>query len=360
MVTWSVPGRVNLVGEHVDYNGGKVLPFAIDRRTDVTIRRRADLRVTVTSHEMGTAEISSPLRPGHGSGWERYVGGALWAFSVGTGRDVDGLDIDIASTLPTGAGLSSSAAIECAVLCALNELSGVDLTPRQIADLALRAEREYVGVPCGPMDQYAVMLAEAGHALCLDSGSLDTEQVPLHLDSAGLTLLVVNTRVSHAVGDGAYGDRRAACQRAAAMLGADSLRDVTVDRVMGLPDPVLRRRAHHVVTEIARVREVVRLLKSGRPREIGTLLTASHRSLSDDFEVSCAELDAVVDAALAAGALGARMTGAGFGGSAVVLCRSAVSESVADRVFETFASSGFREPEVWPASPTAGARRQAC
>ncbi|MDX6298125.1 MAG: galactokinase [Nocardioidaceae bacterium] len=358
MVTWSAPGRVTLVGEHVDYNGGPVLPFAIDRRTEVTIRRRPDLRVIVTSQGVGTAEISSPLCPGSDSGWERYVAGALWAFSVGARRDVDGLDIDIASALPTGAGLSSSAAIECAVLCALNDLSGVDRTPRQIADLALRAEREYVGVPCGPMDQYAVMLAEVGHALCLDSGSLDTEQIPFHLDAAGLTLLVVNTRVRHTLGDGAYGDRRTACEQAAAMLGADSLRDVTVDRVLGLPDPVLRRRAHHVVTEIARVRKVVRLLRSGRPGEIGALLTASHRSLSDDFEVSCAELDTVVEAALAAGALGARMTGAGFGGSAIVLCRSAESAVVADRVFETFETSGFREPDVWPAGPAAGARRQ--
>jgi galactokinase len=358
MVTWSAPGRVNLVGEHVDYNGGPVLPFAIDRRTEVTIRRRADQRVMVTSQGVGTAEISSPLRPGHGSGWERYVAGALWAFLVDTGCELNGLDIDIASTLPTGAGLSSSAAIECAVLCALNDLSGRQLTRRQIADLALHAEREYVGVPCGPMDQYAVMLAEAGHALCLDSGSLDTEQVPFNLDSTGLTLLVVNTRVRHSLGDGRYGDRRAACEQAAAMLGTDSLADVTVERVLELTDSAVRRRAHHVVTEIARVREVVRLLKSGRPAEIGALLTASHHSLSDDFEVSCAELDAVVDAALAAGALGARMTGAGFGGSAIVLCRSAESGVVTDRVFEIFESSGFREPEVWPAGPAAGARRR--
>jgi galactokinase len=357
--TWSAPGRVNLIGEHVDYNGGPVLPFAIDRRTEVRLSPRPDRRILVTSQGLGTAEISSPLRPGHGSGWERYVAGAIWSFNVETGHDVNGLDIDIASTLPAGSGLSSSAAIECGVLGALSDLASADFTPGQIAGLALRAEQEYVGVPCGPMDQYAVMLGEVDHVLLLDSGTLETEQVPFQLDPSSLALLVVNTRVSHAVGDGAYGDRRAACAKAAEVLGAESLSEVTLDQLQGLDDPVLRRRARHVVTEIGRVHEVVHLLKTGRPGEIGALLTASHRSLSGDFEVSCPELDTAVDTALAAGALGARMTGAGFGGSAIVLCRSADSGIIGERIAQAFERAEFREPEVWPVSPAAGARRLA-
>ena len=242
---------------------------------------------------------------------------------------------------------------------ALSDLTGAALTKQQIAATALRAEQEYVGVPCGPMDQYAVMLGETDHALLLDSETLATEQVPFFLDPADLTLLVVNTRVRHALGDGEYAERRAACAHAARTLGVESLGDATLDQVLALSDPLLRRRAHHVATEIGRVAEVVRLLQAGRPAEIGSLLTASHHSLAEDFEVSSPELDAAVDAALAAGALGARMTGAGFGGSAIALCRSSDVGAVEDRVVQTFEESGFREPEVWPAHPTGGARRLA-
>ena len=174
-VTWSAPGRVNLVGEHIDYNGGRVLPFAIDRRTEVTVGPRTDSRLLVTSQGLGTAEIPRPLRPGHGTGWERYVAGAIWSFGTSTGVEVTGLDIEIASTLPSGSGLSSSAAIECGVVGALGDLYGAGLAPRQVAALALRAEQDYVGVPCGPMDQYAVMLGERDQVLMLDSDTLATE-----------------------------------------------------------------------------------------------------------------------------------------------------------------------------------------
>jgi len=356
--TWSVPGRVNLIGEHVDYNGGPVLPFAIDRRTEVTVEPRSDRRVVVTSDGLGRAEISGPLRPGGGEGWVRYVAGALWAFTEATGRDLGGLDIEIVSTLPIGAGLSSSAAVECGVLCALDDVAGTGLTPREIAGLALRAEQEFVGVPCGPMDQLAVMLGEPDHALLLDTRTLDTEQIPLLPGPAGLTLLVIDTRVRHAVADGEYGDRRAACAAAVEALGVRSLGGVSLDAALGLADPILRRRAHHVVTEIQRVGEIAALLRAGCPADIGAILTASHRSLADDFEVSCPELDTAVEGALAAGALGARMTGAGFGGSAIALCRSDESRRVVDRVHLEFRAAGFRYPEIWPASPAAGAQRR--
>ncbi|MEJ7628086.1 MAG: galactokinase [Nocardioidaceae bacterium] len=359
MATWSAPGRVNLIGEHVDYVGGPVLPFAIDRRTEVAIERRTDSRIVVRSTELEPAELPPEARPGEVDGWERYVAGAIWAFTQATGHRPTGLDIDITSTLPTGAGLSSSAAIECGVLGTLGDIMGTSLTAREIAMLALRAEREFVGVPCGPMDQLAVMLGELDHALLLDSRTLDTEQVPLRLAAAGLTVLVIDTRVRHAVADGAYADRRAACAEATTALGVEWLADATLQQVIGLTDPLLRRRAHHVVSEIQRVRDVVAVLRADHPEDIGAFLTASHRSLADDYDVSCPELDTAVDAALAAGALGARMTGAGFGGSAIALCRLGEVAAVRDRVRRAFDGSGWATPDVWPATPAAGARRSA-
>ena len=356
-VTWSAPGRVNLIGEHIDYNGGPVLPFALGLRTTVVLDERPGATLEVTSEGLGS--VSLPGLPQRGdardSGWARYVAGAVWAFGEGTGRSLDGLSLTISSTVPVGAGLSSSAAVQCAVLGALDAYAGTGLSRRDIAALALRAERDFVGVPCGPMDQLAVMLCEAGAALLVDTRTLETEAVPLGLADAGLTLLVVDTRVSHALGDGAYADRRAACAEAAAALGVELLCDATEAAVLRLRDPLLRRRAHHVVTEARRVRDVVGLLRRGRVADIGALLTASHQSLADDYEVSCPELDTAVDAALGAGALGARMTGGGFGGSAIALCRSAEAADIAARVVTAFDLAGHATPHIWPAAPAAAA-----
>jgi galactokinase len=357
MTTWSAPGRVNLIGEHVDYNGGPVLPFALDLRTTVAIGPRPDARTLVTSQGLGTSELPAVLRPGEVGGWARYVAAALWVFADAVRPVPEGLDIEISSTVPVGAGLSSSAAVGCAVLCVLDDIAGSRLTREEIASLALRAEREFVGVPVGPMDQLAAMLSLPDHALLIETRTLDTEHVPLALASAGLALLVINTRVRHALDDGAYADRQRACAAAAAAIGVGSLADASLAQVLELSEPVVRRRAHHVVTEVRRVRETVALLKAGRATEIGGLLTASHQSLAEDFEVSCAELDTAVAAALAAGALGARMTGGGFGGCAIALCRSRDASGVRAAVDGAFAAAGFPAPDSWSATPAAGAQR---
>jgi galactokinase len=238
--------------------------------------------------------------------------------------------------VPVGAGLSSSAAVECAVICALDEIAGTSLSREAVAGLALRAEREFVGVPCGPMDQLAAMLAQPDRAVLIDTRTTETALVPLRIAEAGLTLLVLDTRVRHSLASSEYANRRAACERAAAALGVSALVDASPDAVEGLPDPELRARARHVLSEHQRVLDVVRLLGQGRVADIGPALTASHRSLADDFEVSCSELDVVVESALSAGALGARMIGAGFGGSAIALCHAAGADRVARAVEESY------------------------
>lgn len=356
-VTWSVPGRVNLIGEHVDYNDGPVLPIAVDRSLEVRMTPRDDRLVVATSTDFGSARIPVGARPGDVSGWERYIAGAIWSFDRAAGRRTRGLDITVTGSLPPGAGLSSSAAVECGVICALDDAAGTRLSRRRIAELAIQAEREFVGVPCGPMDQFAVMLAEPDTALLLECRTLSTERLPFDLSAAGLVLLVVDTGVRHRIGDGAYTHRRAECERAAAEIGVSSLGDADLAQVMTVTDGVLRRRAHHVVSEIGRVRDVVELLRAGHPESIGALLTQSHQSLADDFEVSCVELDLVVHRALLGGALGARMTGGGFGGSAIVLCRSADAGRVSAAVRAGFADRGLAEPASWPLAPSGGARR---
>lgn len=354
--TWSAPGRVNLIGEHLDYNGGPVLPFAIDRRTTVTVSLRGAAGTRVRSGGLGTAELPSNPRPGQVEGWARYVAGALWAFAD-MARPLPALDIRVSSTVPVGAGLSSSAAIECAVLCCLDDLTGSSLSRKDLALLALRGEREFVGVPCGPMDQFTAMLAQPDRALLMDTRTLDTCQVPLDPAAAGLTLVVVNTGVQHAHSSNEYADRQASCQRAARELGVRHLTEATPSQVDELADPVLRRRARHVVSETARVGLATAALGEGRLADVGPLLTASHASLATDYEVSGPELDTAVTAAGEAGALGARLTGGGFGGSVIVLCRTVDADSVTASVRRAFSRAGYAPPECWAVSPAAGARR---
>jgi galactokinase len=359
---WAAPGRVNLIGEHTDYNDGFVLPLAIDYRVTVAAARRADDRLRLRSFEKGQRELTlSDIGPGLVEGWAGYVAGVMWSLAR-EGVEVGGLDLALTSDVPVGSGLSSSAAVECATVLATRDLYGGPGDPGRLALIAHRAENEIVGVPSGIMDQMASMACIAGHVLLLDTRSLVAEQIPFDLDAAGLTLLVIDTGVSHALADGAYAERRRACEAAARLLELPALRDATVADVAAAADllgEVRHRRARHVVTENARVLEVVDRLRAGRLGAIGPLLTASHVSLRDDYEVSAPELDTAVEAALRAGALGARMTGAGFGGCALALAPAAGVGAVTRIVTAAFADRGFRAPTVFAVQPAHGARRLA-
>jgi galactokinase len=356
--TWEAPGRVNLIGEHTDYNQGFVLPIALAQTTRATVSVRPDRRLRATSHDAGDPFEAAleDLRPGRVAGWAAYVAGVLWALCE-DGHDLSGFDVEIRSTVPIGAGLSSSAALECSVAIAVNDLAGLGLDRAALAVVTQRAENEFAGVPTGGMDQRASLLCTAGHALLLDCRDDSTEQVPFDPAAAGLTLLVIDTRADHALGDGQYGVRRQECERACVALGLASLRDAEADAVEALDDPVLRRRARHVVTENARVLEVADLLRAGRIRDVGAVFSRSHASMRDDYEISAPELDVAVDAAVAAGALGARMTGGGFGGSAIALVEDV--EAVEAAVTAAFGQQGFAEPSIFAVEPGAGARRAA-
>ena len=362
---WSAPGRVNLIGEHTDYNDGFVLPFASDSRTTVAAAARDDGLVRLRSAQQPTGDVAvrvPDLATGSPGGWAAYAAGVVWAFRE-AGHDVPGLDLLVDGRVPLGAGLSSSAALECAVAMALDGILGLGLDADRLAVLAQRAENDFVGAPTGRMDQLASLRCTPGHAIFLDSRSLKVEQVPLDVASAGLRLLVANTRVNHDHAEGGYGERRAACERAAGLLGVTALRDVPADHLDAalarLPDDELRRRVRHVVTEDARVIEAVAALRTGGWTALGALMDASHASLRDDYEVSCEELDVAVAEARGAGALGARMTGGGFGGSAIALVPVDAVDAVAAAVTSAFADRGWTEPVVLEVSPSAGARRDA-
>jgi galactokinase len=366
--TWSAPGRANLIGEHTDYNGGFVLPFAIDRRTTVALARRDDgvLRIASTFAdevvEVPLRELDGLRDRGELRGWSAYPLGVAWALGQ-AGADLDrvtGCDLLIDSDVPVGAGLSSSAAIESAVAIALNEEWELGLSRPALARIGQRAENEVLGAPTGIMDQSASLLGRRDAAVFLDCRSLVSEVVPLGLEAAGLTILVIDTGVQHDHATGDYGDRREACERGAETLGVASLRDLTVDDLEDARvrlDDVTFRRVRHVVTENARVLETVRLLRESGPGAIGELLDASHRSLRNDFEVSVPELDLAVETAQSNGAIGARMTGGGFGGSAIALVPVAAISRVVGSVADAFAEHGFGAPDVFSVTPSDGARR---
>lgn len=362
--TWSAPGRVNLIGEHTDYNDGFVLPFAIAARTKVSVLRRADTTLRMRSVQQPSGDVSvdlDDLGPGCPGGWAAYVAGVIWAARQG-GDELGGLDVLVDGRVPLGSGLSSSHALECAVALAVNDVFDLGLDTHALAQLSRRAENDFVGAPTGLMDQLASLQCTAGHALFLDTRSLDAQQVPLDVAADSLALLVVDTRVHHSHGDGSYGNRRSACERAAKELGVTSLRDVPADgladRLAGLDDE-LRRRARHVVTENARVVDSVAALRVCDWPRLGELMVSSHESLRDDYEVSCPELDVAVETSLEAGAVGARMTGGGFGGSAVVLTALGRVRAVRTAVMDAFAANGWQQPSVFEVTPSAGAHRDA-
>lgn len=352
---WQAPGRVNLIGEHTDYNDGLCLPVALTRRTVVAAARRGDGRVRATSADVpgGPVEVDlDDVRPGHPDGWASYVTGVLWALRE-AGMPVGGLDLAVASDVPLGAGLSSSAALEASVAAAADGLFGLGLLADDagravLADACRRAENEIAGAPTGGMDQAVSLRAREGHALLLDCRDGSVEHVPMELERHGLELLVIDTRAPHALVDGQYGARRRSCEDAARLLGVASLREVAPADLDGalarLGDATTRRRVRHVVTEIDRVRQCAAALRAGDVAEVGRLFCASHDSLRDDYEVSCAELDTAVVAALDAGALGARMTGGGFGGSAIALVRRDALDVTSRTVRDAFAAAGMGEP----------------
>lgn len=366
---FSAPGRVNLIGEHTDYSGGLVLPFAIDARAQLAAGRADSSRVRVVSAQKPDEVVSvavDDIWPGSPAvtGWPGYLLGAFWSVRE-TGRPVEPVDLVLDSQVPSGAGLSSSAAVECATVLAVSALSGYRPDPLTVARLAQRAENDFVGVPCGPMDQTASAACTEGAVLLFDTRSGTVENIPFDPAAHGLAVLVVDTRVAHSLADGEYGKRRASCERAAHRLGVPQLRDIAIGDLPAaldrLPDDELRRRVRHVVTENDRVAGTVELLRAGRAAGIGDLLTASHASLRDDYDVSCPELDLAVDAALAAGALGARMTGGGFGGSVIALVRAETNGSVGaigDAVPAAFAENGYTSPVLRSVTPAQGARQE--
>jgi len=361
---WAAPGRVNLIGEHTDYNDGFVLPFALPERV-VVAAARSDAEWTACSDftdEMVTFGDAEAARPGAVTGWGAYVAGVVWALRD-AGFDVPRARLAMASDVPVGAGLSSSHALECGVLTALVDLGELDLPIEDRPRLVQRSENGYVGAPTGIMDQSASLRCRAGHALFLDCRSLEVEHIPFDVAAEGLAVLVLNSNAPHSHSDGEYGARRRSCEDAARILGVRALRDVPADGLEAalkqLDDEVMRRRVRHVVTENQRVLDTVELLRSGRIREIGPLLTASHASMRDDFEITVPQVDVAVEAALAAGAYGARMTGAGFGGCVLALVDESAASDVAAAVSSAFAQAGFGAPESFVAVPGEGVHRVA-
>jgi galactokinase len=357
---WSSPGRVNLIGEHTDYNNGFVMPLAIPDRVTVAASRTSARVLRVASAQQDEkAEIElDTLEPGSVEGWGGYVAGIAWALQA-KGYTLPGADLYMDGRVPLGAGLSSSAALECAVATALIDLAELPEPPQglAVAQLAQYAENEYVGARTGLMDQAASILCTQGHALLFDVLNLSTKQVPFDLDGAGLALMVMDTRVAHSHAGGEYGARRRSCEEAAAELGVDSLRQATVADLDRLTDPVLLRRARHIVTENARVVEAGQAMDRDDWTGFGRLMTASHASMREDFEITVEEIDVTVETALEHGALGARMTGGGFGGSAIALVEKAKVEALGAAVLATFAERGWKEPVIRTMLPSRGASR---
>jgi galactokinase len=357
---WFAPGRVNLIGEHTDYNDGYVLPMALPHGTVVAAAPRPDRVLRLRSLSAGTTvEVAlDGLAPGMVDGWAAYAAGVAWALEK-AGHTLVGAEVVLDGDVPLGAGLSSSASLECAVGTCLADLSGLALDATSMALLAQRAENDFVGMPCGAMDQLASMHGAAGHVVFIDTRSLAVEPVPFDLTGWGLALLVIDTRAPHRLVDSEYAQRRATCAEAARLLGLPALRDISdLDDALSRLADAPARRVRHVVTENERVLATVSALRSGAdPRTVGPLLTASHVSLRDDYEVSVPELDVAVDAALGAGAHGARMTGGGFGGCVIALVEQPRAPQVEQAVAEAFAGRGFTPPVAFLAQPSDGAHR---
>ncbi len=366
---WSAPGRVNLVGEHTDYNGGLVLPFAIDRRTTCSagLTTGSTIRVTSThSTDVVSVELDA-LDPSALHGWSAYPLGVAWALheiavAAGVASGLTGCDIAIASDVPIGAGLSSSAAIECAVAFALNELWSLELEPMELVVACQRAENIAVGAPTGIMDQTASLFGVEDHAVLLDCLTQAVQSVELGFVEAGLSIMVIDSKVEHAHATGGYKERRADCEQGASELGVTTLRELTsadLPRAQALLDDRVFRRVRHVVTENERVLATVNTLDTQGPTAIGQFMLASHASMRDDFEISVPEIDVAVEAAMGAGAIGARLTGGGFGGASIALVPTAQWDAIAQAVQTALAARSMTEPHIFSVRPSDGARRDA-
>ena len=355
-VSAAAPGRVNLIGEHVDYNGGYVLPFAVEDRVFVSTRKRDDRIIRLASAQRGNRVVTvslDELEPRLSGDWENYPLGVIWALGID-----QGVDLLIDGRVPLGAGLSSSAALECSVALALNELFSLGHPLEDLARLAQRAENDFVGMPCGIMDQSISLMARAGHALLLDCSDLSRRHVPFDVAPKGLELLIIDTRADHALVDGGYAERRASCESVATKMNIKSLRDLSMNDIDSSRDSITQTeylRARHVISEMDRVLQAVVALEANDFAGLGCLLSESHRSLRDDYSVSCPELNVSVDAAMRAGALGARMVGGGFGGSAIALIEKDDYERTISAVRESFKASGFKEPRFFTSLPSGGA-----
>lgn len=357
---WAAPGRVNLMGEHTDYNAGLCLPSALPHRTYAAVRLRSDDQVRLASAQSpeNWAGRLEQVGPGHPAGWAGYVAGVLWALHQ-AGCEVAGVEVVVDGRVPLGAGMSSSAALSCSVAVALAELVPQvgALGLQRLAQVCVVAENEVVGAATGGLDQVAALRSRAGTVLALDCADFSVEHLPWTLPDA--ELLVIDTRAPHRLADGQYAERRHTCERAAAHLGMRTLREVSdLDAALRqLADPVQRDRVRHVVTEIDRVRQAVLAVREARAADLGALMTASHASLRDDYEVSCPELDLAVAAALDAGAWGARMTGGGFGGSAVALVPAGAAGVVGGAVTAAYQAAGYGAPGLLRAPPSGPAGR---
>ncbi|MBK7821304.1 MAG: galactokinase [Tessaracoccus sp.] len=354
---WFGPGRVNLIGEHTDYNDGFVLPFALDRKAVVAAGRRDDDRLAMVALDLDeqTDMALADLAPGQ-PGWAAYLAGVVWALRE-AGHAVGGTNLVLTSDVPFGAGLSSSAAIECAVVAALCDLYDLNISPIDRAKLARVAENAYVGAPTGLLDQAASTLCQEGEGLFLDCRTLETEAVPLPMAEQGYEMLVLDTKTPHSHVDGEYGTRRATCEAAAALLGVPALRDVTdLDAALSqLPDETMRKRVRHVVTEDERVLTALEIGRSGDLAALAPLLDASHTSMRDDYEITVPTVDLAVETARAAGALGARMTGGGFGGCIIALTRAGEADRIGRAIADAFSHAGFGAPDWFTARPAPGA-----
>ena len=352
----AAPGRVNLIGEHIDYSDGFVLPFAIKDRTLVAARKRDDSTIRIASMQRRNKVVRvdiNRVKPGLKGEWERYALGVVWSMGVKTG-----VDLLIDGHVPLGAGLSSSAALECSVATAMNHLFGLGFTLEELARLTQKAENQYVGVPCGIMDQSVSLMATQGSALLLDCRDLNTKNIPFDVAASGLELLIIDTQAHHALTDGGYAERRASCEAVVAKLAIASLRELSMEQLeasRSLLTDTEYLRARHAVTEMKRVLDCVDALTSSDFVRVGQLLNQSHASLRDDYAVSCPELDTAVDAALSAGALGSRMVGGGFGGSAIALIQAVKTTETIKMIEKAFSDRGFKAPRFFTSLPSQGA-----